>query len=174
MYGQLISSVTVGAGGASNIEFTGIAGSFTDLVAVVNLRSTYSSLDTINVTVNGSTTGYSWRVLFGNGASASSWTGSGSGFQEIGAPGTNHTANTFSNGILTFPNYSGSTNKSFSVDYVTENNGTTAYAWLIAGLWSSTSAITSIKFASMNANLAQYSTISLYGLTKGSGGATVS
>jgi hypothetical protein len=42
------------------------------------------------------------------------------------------------------PNYAGSSNKSVSIDAVTENNATAAEANLVAGLWSSTAAITSI------------------------------
>jgi hypothetical protein len=82
------------------------------------------------------------------------------------------TANTFGNLQFTVPNYSGSANKSFTVDVVSENNATTAFQQLFAGLWSNTAAITQVTFSL--ANFAQHSTAYVYGTLKGSGGATVS
>jgi hypothetical protein len=77
------------------------------------------------------------------------------------------TVNTFSSVSLYIPNYTSSDYKSYSVDKVSEQNGTTAYAELIAGLWSQTAAITSLKFisASASVDLAQYSTAYLYGIS---------
>jgi hypothetical protein len=43
-----------------------------------------------------------------------------------------------------------------------EQNGTTAYAELVAGLWADTSSITSMLPAA--ANFAEYSTATLYGI----------
>jgi hypothetical protein len=54
------------------------------------------------------------------------------------------TANTFGNTEFYIPNYTSSNYKSFSVDGVTENNATAAFA-LYAGLWSNTAAITSFR-----------------------------
>jgi hypothetical protein len=171
----LISTVTVGAGGASSIDFTSISGSFTDLLVVLNGRSLISGGgDNAYVKINGATTNGQYRALEGNNGSASSNNGA---FLVAGVlPGSTTTTSTFGNISIYFPNYSGSTNKSFSVDSVSENNATTNY-WLdaIAGLWSQTAAITSLSLYSGGANLAQYSTASLYGITKGSsGGVTVS
>jgi hypothetical protein len=63
-----------------------------------------------------------------------------------------------------FPNYASATNKSFSIDSVTENNATLANQFLTAGLWSNTAAITSITLLAASGNLAYYSTASLYGI----------
>ena len=69
------------------------------------------------------------------------------------------------------PNYTGSTNKSISVDSVTENNATNNLMNIQAGLWSNTAAITSILFTSDTAGgFLAGSTISLYKITKGSDG----
>jgi hypothetical protein len=80
------------------------------------------------------------------------------------------TANTFGNIQIYFPNYAGSTNKSYSVDSVTENNETVAYQTILAGLWSNTAAITTATFTAESGNFAIGSTISLYKITKGSDG----
>ena len=87
--------------------------------------------------------------------------------------GNTATANTFNSTTFYIPNYAGSTNKSFSFDQVNENNTTAANQVLGSVLWSNTAAITSISLTSPGYNFVQYSTASLYGITKGSGGATV-
>jgi hypothetical protein len=116
----------------------------------------------ISVTFNGSTTGYTARQLFGDGAAAgsSSPTVRPAGF----IVGTSATANTFSNGELYIPNYTSSNNKSYSVDSVTETNAATQYMNFITGLWSNVTAITSMIFAGTSGNFAQHSTATLYGI----------
>ena len=165
----LISSSTVGAGGASSIDFTSIPSTYTDLLVKVSPRTdrTAFATDYLKITFNGSTTGYSGRQLAGTGTSASSGTFSGIGADqyagEINAPTS--TSSTFSNVEIYIPNYAGSTNKSYSVDSAMENNATSGYLTLDAGLWSNTSAITSIKLQpGVGTNFVQYSTAYLYGI----------
>jgi hypothetical protein len=174
---QLIASTTVTGSNATNISFTSIPASFTDLVVYFSLRQTADSNDTM-LRFNGVDTSYSQRTLQGNGSSVSSNTGTSATFIRLygGADPPPYTSNTFSNGMLYIPNYTAAVNKSFSVDTVTENNATTAVQGLIAGLWSNTAAITSIEFDFYGASSDYFvgSSASLYGITKGSGGATVS
>jgi len=170
-----IETVTVGSGGAASIGFTSIPGTYTDLLLVLSLRTsdTGATWTSGDFTINGVTTNRSQRYLYGQGATAYSansasqienWINSG-----------NSTANTFANSSIYIPNYSGSNNKSFSGDVVTENNSTTALQLLQAGLWASSAAITSLSFAPASGSLVQYSSATLYGITKGSsGGVTVS
>jgi hypothetical protein len=75
----------------------------------------------------------------------------------------NTSPSNFTNGSLYIPNYAGSNNKSFSVDEVYDQPSTAGYLNLIAGLWSSSSAITSIKIEAAS-SLTQNSTIYLYGV----------
>ncbi len=167
----LISSVTVGAGGASSIDFTSIPADYTDLLVKISARSVYSGGGTavINMRFNSSGgTAYSHRVLYGNGTSALSDNASSAAFILLGhLPGTTYTANTFSNIEAYIPNYTASQNKSVSVDSVIENNATLSYAEIIAGLWSNTSAITSVNLLpeTGTGNFAQYSTAYLYGIS---------
>ncbi len=75
------------------------------------------------------------------------------------------TASTFGSWEIYIPNYAGSANKSASLDAVSENNATAANANLVAGLWSTTSAITQIDLTSFNsANFVQHSSAYLYGV----------
>lgn len=160
-----IATTTVGSGGATDIQFTSIPSTYTDLVILLSLRSArVDTDDTIRIDFNSfASTSLSSRRLEGNGASASSTTdASNISFRTLAA---NQFASTFGNTIIYIPNYADSNNKRVSIDNVTENNATTAWASLSGGIWSSSSAITAIKIFSANsANFAQYSTATLYGI----------
>ena len=163
-----IASVTVGSGGAAEMNFTSIPGTYTDLVLKVSARdddNTPSSFDFVRIQFNGSTSSLSCRFLRGNGTNAAS----GSSASVINAGISNNstqTASTFSNFEVYIPNYAGSNNKSVSSDSVAENNATDNYMHINAGLWSDTSAITSIKLVSQAGSFVQHSTATLYGISK--------
>ena len=162
---KAIATVTVGSGGAANIEFTSIPGTYTDLLVKVCARTDVSANNrtTINFKFNNSTSSQSMRTLFGYDSStveSATYTD-----LRLSVPAAGATASTFGNAELYVPNYAGSNNKSVSVDSVNENNSSTA--WLIgfwAGLWSNSAAITSITFTPASGNFAQYSTATLYGI----------
>jgi hypothetical protein len=164
----LIATTSVGAGGASSITFSSIPGTYTDLLLILSARAT-STTSAITLNLNGSATSFSGRLLQSNGSAASSTTTT---TLISNTSISTDTANTFGALRLYIPNYAGSTNKTFSVDAISENNGSAAFIQLVAGLWSNTAAITSVTLNL--ANFAQNSVASLYGITKGSGGATVS
>ena len=166
---QFIEQVTVGSGGAASITFSNIPQEgFTDLLLVWSGRSSFSDVVVDpQVSFNGSSANFTGRRLFGTGANVFS----DSTARRISAdPGATATANTFSNGQLYIPNYRSSVAKSFSTDAVGENNGTTAYQMITAGLWNDTSAITTIALSYVAGNFVQHSTASLYGVTAGSDG----
>ena len=158
-----LASVTVGSGGAANIEFTSIPGTYTDLAVLLCARTTRSAVtDSVAIRFNDSTTSYTQRTLTGDGAAAGSDSETNIDGRQAGDTAT---ANSFGNALYYIPNYAGSTNKSVSVDSVSETNATTAYMRLSAGLWSNTAAITKITLVSVNsANFKQYSTATLYGI----------
>lgn len=168
---SLVSTVEVGSGGASSIEWTGIPQTGTDLVVLFSLRNgDTGTSDALLLNFNGSTANFTDRTLYGTGASAAST----SSTRDIigGIVGNGATASTFSNVQLYIPNYAGSTAKSWSADAVAETNGSTTRHSIVAGLWNNTAAITSISVAG-GYNFSQYSSASLYTVTKGSGGASV-
>ncbi len=162
----LISAVTVGSGGAAEIEFASIPQTYTDLLIFYSARDNQSGStgNDNGIKFNGSSSSFTGRRLLGNGASASSDTVAPyAGSSTSGGV----TASTFCNNYIYIPNYTGSTNKSYSVDSVTENNATTAYQILYAGLWSNTAAITSVTIVRPSTfNFVQYSTAYLYGIIK--------
>ncbi len=157
-----IATTTVGSGGASDITFSSITGTYTDLLLKISARhTTNETSNDILLTLNGSTSNFTAKRLYGDGSSASSDTNS----QRVGITvGASATASTFGSTDAYFPNYAGSTNKSFSSDMVGENNATLAYSILTAGLWSDTSAITSIKIAPASGSFVQHTTATLYGI----------
>jgi len=162
---NLISTVTVGSGGAASIEFTSIPQTYTHLLLKVSLRSAYSNTyDSIGVFLNGVQANRTRRVLFGNGTTASSNT---STYRDLGLiNGNTSTANTFSNAELYFPNYTSANFKSISSDSVWETNGAASDIAIYAGLWSDTSAITAISLDNATSGLSymQYSSATLYGI----------
>jgi hypothetical protein len=169
---KLIESKTVGTA-VNTLEFTGIPQTFTDLCIVLSVRTTIA--DNIGYTtlrVNNSTTNWTTRHLQGNGSAVAS--SSGSGAPDFFGSGGNTTANTFGNGSVYIPNYTGSTNKSISIDFVSENNASGAFSAMqriVAALWSDSSAITSFQVVSDGVtNLAVGTTVSIYGILKGSDG----
>lgn len=164
---SLISRQTVGSAGAASITFSNIPQTYTDLRIVVSARSVRSAVnDVLYMTVNGSTTTYSSRVLEGNGAAAFSYSGGSTAFSDIlGIPAASSTTSVFSNAEIYIPNYTSANYKSISANSVGENNATTAYTDLYAGLWSNTTAITSINLYNIISNFTEYSTFSLYGIS---------
>ena len=162
---ELIASSTVGAGGAASISFSSIPNTFTDLVLKISARHSGSSVaNAFYMTFNSDTSNYNYRYLEGAGSGSPSSAGSTARAAGV-ENGNSSTSNTFSSAEIYIPNYAGSNNKSFSSDSVTENNATLGVQWLLAGLWSNSSAITSITIQPDTAvNYAQYSTAYLYGV----------
>jgi hypothetical protein len=114
-----------------------------------------------SVLFNNSSTGYTRKILYGDGSNVYS-TGP-TGYESLSINPSNATASTFANYEMYIPNYTSSNSKSFSVDAVGENNGTTAQAIFHAGVWANSSAISSIVIQPTG-NFVQYSTFSLYAL----------
>ena len=162
---SLLASNTVGSGGAATVEFTNIPSTYTDLLIKVSTRgdSAAAAFTSIRLLPNGSSSNGSTRWIRGSGAAASSDTDT-TGIYSGESDTSTATANTFANIEWYIPNYAGSNYKSFSIDSAHENNASTAYLHLVAGLWSSTSAITSITLDLSAGSFVQYSTFCLYGI----------
>jgi hypothetical protein len=170
-----IASVTVGAGGTGTITFSSIPQTYTDLCLKTSLRGDTTNSD---IGITGFQTHYtrinnnlsnlhSGRYLQGNGSAASSGSnGPETIWRATGSTNASVTANTFANSELYIPNYTGSNNKSASLDMVGENNGTTSGSFLSAFLFASSSAVTQIDVFTSSGNFVQYSTATLYGILK--------
>jgi hypothetical protein len=158
---ELIATTGAPSASVASLSFTSIPATFTDLVLVMSIRST-STNNYGSVLFNSSSTGYSRRILYGDGSSA--YSTAPTGYESLSINPSNATTSTFANYQMYIPNYAGSTNKSFSVDAVGENNATAGYAGLVAGLLSNSSAINAISIASTTL-FAEFSTATLYGIS---------
>jgi hypothetical protein len=161
-----IASASLSGGSSASIDFDNIPATYDDIAVLISTRdASTNGAPAVNMEINGVTTNRSSRRLLGNGSAASS--DSRTDAYVYSNAGADYTASTFASAFIYLPNYAGSTNKSFSVDGVSENNATSANAIFLAGLWSSSAAITRLTFKSgSGTNLAQYSTAVLYGIKK--------
>ena len=159
--------IVVGSGGSSSVIFSSIPATYTDLKIVISARDSRTGIAVGDIRFNfngtGAGTNISGKYIYGNGSSTTSTSVSGSGELAFGdAAGA--TASTFGNSEVYIPNYTSSNYKSISSDSVAETNATGGYQLMLAGLWSSTAAITSIAMTPFTSPFAQYSTFYLYGI----------
>ena len=166
---KLIQTITL-TSAASSIEFNSIPQTFTDLFIFVSGRRDDTGTAGL-LRFNGDTgENYTWRILSGNGSANTSSTGGPSNGISNWLNPSNYTASTFSSSSYYVANYTSSVSKTISADEVNENNETLSYQLLKAGLYSTTSPITSLSF--LATDFVSGTTVSLYGILKGSDGIT--
>jgi hypothetical protein len=168
----LIETKTVGAGGSSNIEFTGLgsySSTYTDLYLVCSLRTNAAFTgDNLAIEFNGlGSSNFTAKNIY----NTTTGTPASQNFTTIGEiagiNGTGTTSNVFSNTTVYIPNFSSSNYKSISTESAVENNASRGDGSLYSTLWSNTAAITSLKLlSSAGASFVQYSSVSLYGVSK--------
>ena len=158
---ESIATTTLSSSSAS-VTFSSISGSYTDLIAIFNGGSTTAGMD-IRCRFNGdSNSNYSFTFLTGNGTAASSNRANSQTFMPLNYNGyLNNSIQTVS--IINLMNYSNTTTYKTTISrFNTTSYGTDA----AAGLWRSTSAITSIEFFPSANSFLTGSTFTLYGITK--------
>lgn len=152
---KLVETITVGAGGASSIEFTSIPQTGVDLLLVVSDRTNQTGSF---VTINGSAiTTFSSIYAQGNGSTASS--GSQTTAFKVGGS-TSYTADTFGSGQVYIFDYTSSDTKVLAMQGVSENNSTGSLIRMTHSSYTTSSPVTSL--AVTNATFEQFSTASLY------------
>jgi hypothetical protein len=160
-----ISTVTVGSGSTTSIDFNNIPQIYTDLLIKMSVQGTrVNNFDDLLIRFNGLTSGYSNRYLYGGNGSANSATAYGN---FVGSPTASNLTNIFFSGEVYIPNYTGSNTKSYSVDSVNERNATEAYGYFVGGNNTMTGTINSISFVfATGPGFSQYSSFTLYGIRK--------
>lgn len=167
-YTLIASNILTGS--ASNVTFSNIPNTYTDLCLKAYARaSDASQFASFAVTLNGSSAGYSWHRMLGNGGNMSAGLGTGQSivlanyFNSSGS-----TSNTFGSAEFYFHNYLDSTsNKIFSYFGVQESRSSAALGAMAntTGTWSSTNPINSINLAvSIGSNFVAGSSFYLYGI----------
>jgi hypothetical protein len=150
----------------TSISFSNIPQSgYTDLKLVCSTRSTVANVtDDVYLTFNNvSTSIYSVRAIQGSGSATTSFTVTNTSLSNAISNGANSTANTFGSFEYYITNYLSSNNKSVSIDSVQENNSSTAFMRLLAGLVQITNPISSLTVTSTG-NFVANSTFYLYGI----------
>jgi hypothetical protein len=170
---ESIATVTVGSGGAANVEFTSIPGTYTHLqirgIGKTN-RATFSN-DAMKMQFNSDTgSNYNSHQIYGDGTSAGAnafaWTAM---YYSGNIGGSTLITNNRGAVVIDILDYA-NTNKYKTVrtlgGFDNNNNGTDkGIIALNSGLWRSTSAITSIQLdASEGTEFEQYTTFALYGI----------
>lgn len=163
----LIGSYSVNSGGATNVVFNSISQSYTDLRIIVSGKFVYSSNShSGGIYFNSPASDTSYKNFQANGTSTGSSAGSSNTDGYLGEiPASNFTG--WANLEVYIPNYTSSVQKTYSVDMVSENNGTANNMFMLVNTCSKTAPITSITlrdFAAGGANWAQYSNFYLYGI----------
>lgn len=170
-----IATVTVGAGGTANIEFTSIPSTYTHLQIRFNAqtnRGTYG-VDEFRLQVNSDTgNNYARHRLAGTGSSVeANATTSTSYINSQGSIGTTTAgAAFFGGGVIDILDYANTSKyKTFRTLNGADINGTIAgfggSIGFASGLWQNTNAITSIKMYPDAGTLwTQYSSFALYGI----------
>lgn len=166
---ESIATVSVGSGGAANVEFTSIPATFTHLQIRCIARYAGTSYNNLLGAFNGDTTytNYRWHYLTTDGSSVSAGDVQSSGARlSMGlVAGTAQTAGVFAAQVIDILDYK-NTNKNTTIRVLNgmDNNGSGEIR-LTSGLWMNTAAITSITLTAQGGNnLAEYSSFALYGI----------
>ena len=159
---ESIATITVGSGGASNVEFTSIPSTFAHLQIRISSLGSANTASSLSGTYNGDTgSNYSSHWLTGNGSSASAGSTANDNIQYFGFSLHSSESNTSIVDILDYAN----TNKYKTMRCLTgvDRNGSGS-VWLFSGSWRNTNAITSIKITPNSGSFNQYSRFALYGV----------
>jgi hypothetical protein len=167
-----IATVTVGAGGSANIEFTSIPSAYKHLqirISAQSNRGTFGS-DYNNTTINNDTgSNYARHTMGGDGSSSLVGATANGSYVSGGVCGTS-TGGTFGTSIIDILDYT-NTNKFKTVRVLSGNDlngsvgGYPGEMYLLSGLWMNTNAVTSIKFVPNSGTLyTQHTKFALYGM----------
>ena len=158
-----IATTTLGTA-VSNITFSSISGSYTDLVLIVSTAMTSSGTGDLSLQFNSDTgSNYSATALSGNGSSVLSnrYTNE----TQVRCTYYGYLDTPIGTYIINLQNYSNSTTYKTLISRANNTgNGTNSSV----GLWRSTSAITAIKVMATGGNATNFivgSTFSLYGIS---------
>ena len=155
-----IATTTLGSA-TKNITFSSIPATYTDL-RIVLVSTIQTAADLIEITFNGTTSGYSWTRLSGDGSTAASGRITSN---------TKWVPNLPLGGSTTIPmlittdifSYAGSTFKTGLMETSADLNGSGVVIRGV-GLWQNTAAITSIKLEVQTYNFNSGTTATLYGI----------
>jgi hypothetical protein len=165
---ESISTITVGSGGVTNVEFTSIPATYTHLQLRCTVKAINVNIDrtNMNITINSGTQNVYSHRLTGDGSAVSSTNNNGYYYGML-VPGTTSYTNLFTGAVIDFLDYA-NTNKNKTVRGFGgfDNNGS-GFVILASCLFNTTTAISSIKIETDGGAFtgwAEYSSFALYGI----------
>jgi hypothetical protein len=164
-----LATITIPSGGLSSVTFAGIPSGYKHLQIRVFTRSTTTTFvqSALTFRANGDTgTNYSFHQVGGDGSSTfASGTANTSSITTVTSATANGSTSTFGAGIIDVLDYA-DINKFKTIRCLSglDLNGTPSTISLRSGAWRNTSAITSITLTESNNNIAEFSSIALYGV----------
>ncbi len=162
---ESIATTTVGSGGAADVTFSSIPGTFTHLQIRGLARSTGSGSNMLMQLNSDTGSNYSLHALFGDGASAGADAIINTTRVIIGwVPQTAATASVFGGSVTDILDYANTNKYKTSRSLHGADLNGSGLSQFTSGLWQSTSAITSVKIFMNTGNLAEYSHFALYGI----------
>lgn len=168
---ESIATVTVGAGGSNTITFSSIPSTYSHLqIRYISRCNRADVTDSLAVRFNSdSGANYTRHILYGYNSTVGALADTGETYSRSGInSAANATANVFAAGVWDILDYA-STNKYKTLRFLGGSEDNTALGSELkytSGLWSSTSAISSMTFYAQtgSANFVQYSSFALYGI----------
>jgi len=165
---ESIATVSVGSGGAANVELTSIHATYTHLQIRGIARSTIASTggDWVYCQFNADTgSNYAHHRLFGNGSSAGAGAATSQTEVRVGsAIRNNTTASIYGVSVVDILDYANTNKNTTTRSFIGSDTNGGGEVILYSGLWMNTAAITSIKLYPEVNNFLQYTTFALYGI----------
>jgi hypothetical protein len=155
-----IATTTLGTA-TKSITFSSIPGTYTDL-RIVLVGTFQTAADFFEVTFNGTTSGYSWNRMSGDGSTSAAGRITSNTKWVPNLPLAGSTTIPMLSTVDVF-SYAGSTNKSGIMETSADTNGS-GLVIRSAGLWQNTADITSIKLEVQSYNWNSGTTATLYGI----------
>lgn len=128
-------------------------------------RNGTASNTNLRMTLNGSSTGYAYHQLYGNGTSVTSFASSANTYVQFreGIVSNVGTAGAYSAGVISILDYMVTSIKSKTIRASYGSNPNPQVA-LLSGLWTSTAAVTSMSFTVQSGTIGIGSRFSVYGI----------
>jgi len=163
---ESIATVTVGSGGAANVEFTSIPSTYAHLqIRALTFRT--SEGNSLKVQYNSDTgNNYARHSIYGSGSAAAASATTSTSFVELAWAGKTVTSGG-SAAVMDILDYKDTNKYKTSRSLFGYDLNGSGYVVLASGLWMNTNAITSIKITPdnpANGDFLQYSHFALYGI----------
>lgn len=171
----LIQHYEASSSNVSSITLGAIPTTYNDLYIVASLKTTSGTSGWYDIIwrPNNDSGNYNQRMVYGSGTSYTNLAENSLNTRISSAASSS--ISVYGSTTIYIADYTSTNPKSVIIDTISENNGAQAFQGVTAGLYSGTSPITSFTVVALSDNIERYSSITIYGIRRGtSGGVTVS